>query len=95
MVYSRTLLFIHPVYNSLHLLTPKLPIQPSSFPIPLATTSLINFPLRTAFAVFHNRILEVDSSFQFSKENQRPDSFLKVGTELKHREVLTHRSGVS
>ena len=43
--YSRTLLFIHPIYNSLHLLTPHsqpfLPL-PTSF---LATTSLFSMSL--------------------------------------------------
>ena len=41
-LYSRTLLFIHSIYNSLHLLTPNsqsIPFNPS----PLATTSLFFF----------------------------------------------------
>ena len=38
MLYNRTLLFIHPIYNSLHLLNPN----SQSFPFPLATTSLFS-----------------------------------------------------
>ena len=40
MLYSRTLLFIHPIYTSLHLLTPNSQSIPLLSPSPLATTSL-------------------------------------------------------
>ena len=41
-LYSRTLLFIHSMYNHLHLLTPTSDSTPSLTPSPLATTSLFS-----------------------------------------------------
>ena len=41
-LYSRTLLFLRPVYNSLHLLTPTFPSVFPPNPSPLATTSLFS-----------------------------------------------------
>ena len=38
MLYSRTLLFIHPIYNGLHLLTLTLKPSPFCLPAPLVTT---------------------------------------------------------
>ena len=41
-LYSRTLLFMHSVYNSSHLLTPTSHSIPPPTPFPLATTSLFS-----------------------------------------------------
>ena len=47
----RTLVFIHPVYNSLHLLTANSQSFPPSLPSPLAITSL--FSMSVSLFLFH------------------------------------------
>ena len=55
MLYSRTLLFIHSTYNSLHLLPPASPSATPLTPSPLTTTSLfsmvVEHPLSLVFSV--------------------------------------------
>ena len=45
MLYGRTLFFIHPIYKSLHLLTPTSHCTPPPTPSPLATSSLFSVNL--------------------------------------------------
>ena len=54
MLYSRTLLFIHPIYTSWHLLIPNFQSNPLPTPSLLATTNL--FSMSVSLFLFHRLI---------------------------------------
>ena len=51
-MYSRTLLFIHSIYNNLHLLPPNLPLHYSPTPSPLANQFAITNLFSTSVSLF-------------------------------------------
>ena len=72
-LYSRTLLFIHPIYNSLHLLIPNSQSILPSLPLPLAATNL--FSVSVSWHIFFKGLEENKNHYKNSDVSKHSQVF--------------------